>query len=54
MGKRTFYLFAVLLMTLTLGLTVVTQKDDPRCKDHPLLTRMPDYLLMCDKEVVEV
>lgn len=45
MGKRTFCLFAVLLMTLTLGLTVVVQKDDPRCKDHPLLTRMPDYWL---------
>jgi outer membrane protein OmpA-like peptidoglycan-associated protein len=42
MKRRALFLLAVLLLPLATGLAVV-QKDDPKCKDHPLFNRMPDY-----------
>lgn len=42
MKKRTLFLTAALVLLLAAGLAA-QQKDDPKCKDHPLFTRMPDY-----------
>ena len=47
----------ILLGLFFIALTVTAQqKDDPKCKDHPLFTRMPDsWLRGCDeKEFVVV
>jgi outer membrane protein OmpA-like peptidoglycan-associated protein len=51
MRKRTLFLIAVLLLPLASGLAVV-QKDDPKCKDHPLFpTRIPDsWIRSCDQK----
>jgi outer membrane protein OmpA-like peptidoglycan-associated protein len=39
--KRTIcILLSILFLTLPI---IAQQKDDPDCKDHPLLTRMPNY-----------
>jgi OmpA-OmpF porin, OOP family len=42
MKKSLFVMLCALFLTLAMGFAVV-QKDDPKCQDHPLLTRMPDY-----------
>ncbi len=42
----------ILLSILCLAFTANTQqKDDPKCKDHPLFTRMPTYWIQaCDQK----
>jgi OmpA-OmpF porin, OOP family len=42
----------ILLSILSLSLPIIAQqKDDPKCKDHPLFTRMPDYWIhSCDQK----
>ena len=42
----------ILLSFLSLTLPVIAQqKDDSKCKDHPLFTRMPDYWIhSCDQK----
>jgi outer membrane protein OmpA-like peptidoglycan-associated protein len=42
MKKRSLVLALIMVFCVTAGVAVV-QKDDPKCKDHPLFTRMPDY-----------
>lgn len=42
MNKRFLLLMLIMVFFVTAGFAVV-QKDDPKCKDHPLFTRMPDY-----------
>jgi len=50
MNKRTLALMLLLVFLTTAGVAVV-QKDDPKCKDHPLFTRMPDYWIRSCKQV---
>jgi len=47
--KRSIF---ILLSILTLPLPIIAQqKDDSKCKDHPLFTRMPDYWIhSCDQK----
>lgn len=40
MRKSMLFLLSALSLTLPI---IAQQKDDSNCKDHPLLTRMPDY-----------
>ena len=42
----------ILLSILSLALPIIgQQKDDSKCKDHPLFTRMPDYWIHgCDQK----
>lgn len=42
MNKRVLVLTLIVFFFATAGVAAV-QKDDPKCKDHPLFTRMPDY-----------
>ncbi len=50
MKKRLFVLSCVVWMILALGLAA-EQKDNPKCKDHPLFTRMPgSWLYNCDEK----
>jgi outer membrane protein OmpA-like peptidoglycan-associated protein len=48
MKKVTVYLFAALALLVAGGLAA-QQKDNLKCKDHPLFTRMPGYWIhSCD------
>ncbi|HEX7503135.1 MAG TPA: OmpA family protein [Acidobacteriota bacterium] len=42
MKKRLLVLTLIMVFFATAGFAVL-QKDEPKCKDHPLFTRMPDY-----------
>lgn len=42
MKKRWLALLGLAFIMAVQGMAIV-QKDDPKCKDHPLFTRMPDY-----------
>jgi OOP family OmpA-OmpF porin len=42
MNKRSLVVALIMIFCASAGFAVV-QKDDPKCKDHPLFTRMPDY-----------
>lgn len=42
MKKRWLVLLGLVFIMAVQGMANV-QKDDPKCKDHPLFTRMPDY-----------
>ena len=42
MKKSALILSCVLILAAASGLAA-QQKDDPKCKDHPAFTRMPDY-----------
>jgi len=47
MNRYACILLGILYLTLP---AIGQQKDDPKCKDHPLLTRMPDYWIhTCDQ-----
>jgi OOP family OmpA-OmpF porin len=50
MNKRTLALTLNMVFLTTAGFAVV-QKDDPKCKDHPLFTRMPDYWIRNCKQL---
>lgn len=41
--KRTAYLLLGVFTMLLAAAPAVAQKDVPKCKDHPLITRMTDY-----------
>ena len=41
--KKTLIVMTGVLLFLLATSVVAQQKDDPKCKDHPLFTRMPDY-----------
>jgi OOP family OmpA-OmpF porin len=48
--KRTLLLICAMLLLLGAGLSA-EQKDNPKCKDHPLFTRMPgSWLYNCDEK----
>jgi OmpA-OmpF porin, OOP family len=50
MRKTWIVLMSVLFLVLTMGVPA-QQKDDPKCKDHPLFTRMPGYWIhSCDEK----
>jgi len=42
MRTRTIISLCAMVLLLAVG-AVAQQKDDPKCKDHPAFTRMPDY-----------
>src|SRR5512138_3546319 len=51
--KKSMLVFIVLIMAAqAAALAAVVQKDDPKCKDHPLFpTRMTDYWIrQCDQK----
>jgi OOP family OmpA-OmpF porin len=41
--KKRWLLLLGLMALLTVSALAIKQNDDPKCKDHPLFTRMPDY-----------
>jgi OOP family OmpA-OmpF porin len=48
MTRSVCILLSIFVLTLPIS---AQQKDDPACKDHPLLTRMPDYWIhSCDQK----
>jgi OOP family OmpA-OmpF porin len=50
MKKTLIVMTSVLLLLLASGLAA-EQKDNPKCKDHPLFTRMPgSWLYNCDEK----
>jgi OmpA-OmpF porin, OOP family len=43
-------LLAILFIAACFATAAAQQKDDPKCKDHPLFTRMPEYWIHhCDE-----
>jgi OmpA-OmpF porin, OOP family len=51
MKKTLIILMSAVLFLLAVRLSAVVQKDDPKCKDHPLFTRMPDYWIRSCKQL---
>ena len=51
MKKTLIILVSAVLFLMAAGLAAVVQKDDPKCKDHPLFTRMPDYWIRSCKQL---
>jgi outer membrane protein OmpA-like peptidoglycan-associated protein len=41
--KKRWLLLLGLVFIMAVQAMAIVQKDDPKCKDHPLFTRMPDY-----------
>ena len=50
MNKR-FLLLTLIMVFFATAVVAVVQKDDPKCKDHPLFTRMPDYWIRSCKQL---
>jgi len=50
MKRATVFLLSILSVLIVLGVAA-QQKDDAKCKDHPLFTRMPTYWIYnCDEK----
>jgi OmpA-OmpF porin, OOP family len=54
MKKITTIAGTMLLLLLATSLFAIQQKDDSKCKDHPLVTRMPDsWIHGCDERTFD-
>jgi OmpA-OmpF porin, OOP family len=54
MKKAATIVLGILILLMTTNLFAIVQKDDIKCKDHPMVTRMPDsWIHNCDEKTFD-